>query len=49
MIKIEKPTIFKIEKIIKKENEIDIKDNKKFKISKRRIPWTQEVTKIVKL
>ena len=43
MIKFEKPTIFKIEKIYKRENAGDLNVIKKFKISKRRIPWTKQV------
>jgi len=47
MINIEKPTIFKIEKINKKLNVNDANISKKFKISKRRIPWSQQVSKII--
>ncbi len=40
-----KLTIFKIEKIYKKENVNDTNSKLKFKISKRRIPWSKDVKK----
>jgi hypothetical protein len=47
MIIKEKPTaIFKIEKIIKEENECQTSISKKSKNTKKRSPWSKEVLKI---
>ncbi len=44
MIKFQKPTVFKIEKIYRKENDTEQNSDIKYKVSKKRIPWTKEVT-----